>query len=68
MWDELMKGSVKADRVKATKIAQMAGVISIEQAKTEINKPYYNPYRHLRTKTHVIYVHSGIEYFIKVNQ
>mgnify|MGYP001099698838 CR=1 FL=1 len=66
-WDKLMKGHCKADRKKVVRIALMAGIIDEEQAKNEIKNPYYNHYNHFRTKTHIIYVHSMIEHFIKVN-
>lgn len=66
-WDELMEGHTKADRKQAVKVAEYAGVIDMEQAREEIKRPYYNPYTHYKTKTHIIYVHSGIEHFIKVN-
>jgi hypothetical protein len=66
-WDELMKGHTRADRKKVVKIAEYAGVIDSEQAREEIKKPHYNPYNHYKTKTHIIYVHSSIEYFIRVN-
>jgi len=66
-WEELMKGHTRADRKKVVKIAESAGVIDSKQAKEEIKRPYYNPYNHYKTKTHIIYVHSGIEHFIKIN-
>ena len=66
-WDELMKGATRADRKLVVKIALLAGVIDKEQAATEIKKPYFNPYNHYKTKTHIIYIHSAIEHFIEVN-
>ncbi|HXS59732.1 MAG TPA: hypothetical protein VN703_02850 [Candidatus Sulfopaludibacter sp.] len=66
-WDKLMKGHTKANKRKVVKIALLAGVIEEEQATEEIKKSYYNPYTHYKTKTHIIYVHSMIEHFIKVN-
>ena len=65
-WDELMKGHTKANRKEVVKIALLAGVIDEQQAREEIKRPYYNPYNHYKTKTHIIYVHSMIEHFIKV--
>ena len=65
-WDRLMKNHKRADRKKVVKIALMAGVIDEEQAKEEIKRPYYNPYNHFKTDSHIIYVHSAIEHFIKV--
>lgn len=66
-WDKLMKGHTKADRRKVINIALMAGVITEEDAKKEMKFSYYNPYTHYKTKTHIVYVHSCIEHFIKVN-
>lgn len=64
-WDQLMKGARKANRKKVLKAAIIAG-LHIE--KEEFKNEYFNPYDHYVTKTHIIYVHSSIEYFIKVNQ
>lgn len=66
-WDELMQGHKKANKKEVVKIALLAGVIDEDQAKQEIKKPYYNPYTHYKTDTHIIYVHSMIEHFIRVN-
>ena len=65
-WNELMKGAQIADKKLCAKIALFAGVIDEEQFELEINNPWYNPYDHYRTKTHIIYTHSAIEHFIKV--
>lgn len=66
-WDELMQGHTKANQKKAIKVALLAGVIDEYQYKMEMKNPHYNPYTHFKTKTHIIYVHSMIEHFIKVN-
>ncbi len=65
-WERLMKGATRANQKEVTKIALIAGIIDEEQAKQEIKNPYFNPYKHYKTKTHIIYVHSCIEHFIKV--
>lgn len=65
-WDRLMQGARRANKKKVIKIALLAGVIDEEQAAMETKKPYYNPYNHYHTKTHIIYVHSSIEHFIRV--
>lgn len=65
-WDELMEGHTIANQKEVVKIALAAGVIDEEQAHQELKKPYYNPYTHYKTKTHIIYVHSSIEHFIRV--
>lgn len=67
-WDELMEGHTRANRKEAVRIALQAEVIDEVQAAQELRKPWFNPYNHHKTKTHIIYVHSGIEHFIKANQ
>ena len=66
-WDKYMKGHTRANRREVVKIALQAGVIDEETAKAELKNPWYNPYHHHKTKTHIIYVNSSIEHFIKVN-
>lgn len=65
-WEELMKGATRANRKIAVKIALLAGAIDEEQAKTELKRPWFNPYNHFKTETHLIYVNSAIEHFIKI--
>lgn len=65
-WDRLMDGHTRADRRKVVKIALQAGVIDEMQAKEELKRPWFNPYNHYKTKTHIIYVNSSIEHFIRV--
>ncbi|MBP6478979.1 MAG: hypothetical protein KA290_14785 [Chitinophagaceae bacterium] len=66
-WEKLMKGHTKANQKKVIDIAEQAGVIDSWWAKKERKHSYFNPYIHYKTKTHLIYVHSGIEHFIRVN-
>jgi len=66
-WDQIMEGHTRANRKEVVKFALSAGVIDSEQAKEELKRPWYNPYNHYKTKTHLIYVHSSIEHFIRVN-
>lgn len=66
-WDKLMKGHTLANRKEVVKIALQAGVIDEEEAKIQLRRPWYNPYKHFKTKTHIIYVNSAIEHFILVN-
>lgn len=67
-WDKYMKGHTRANRKEVVNIALQAGVIDEYQARQELKKPWFNPYNHFKTKTHIIYVNSGIEHFIEVNQ
>lgn len=59
-WDRLMSGAVRADKK----------IVNSLLKKHEVVEPDlllgYNPYNFFRTKTHIIFVHSAIEYFIKV--
>lgn len=64
--ESLMKGAVKADRKKVIKAAYESGVISKTQMFVELKRKFYNPYRQLKTKTHLIYVNSAIEHFIEI--
>lgn len=66
-WDELMKGARPANQRKVVKAALAAGVIDEWQAKEELKKPFFNPYGHFVTKTHIVYVNSAIEHFIRVH-
>ena len=64
-WDELMKGARPCSKRRAVKAALETGVIEEDDAKMELKHKYYNPYRPLQTKTHIIYIHSAIEHFIR---
>ena len=65
-WEILMKNATKADNQTVVKAAIETGVISKEEGRKEIENEWYNPYEHLKTKTHFIYVHSAIEHFILI--
>lgn len=60
-WEELMKGAVKANTELVNRIVKKSGQID------SYHTDFYNPYTHFRTKTHIVYAHSGIEYFFKVD-
>ena len=64
-WESLMKGSVKAN---GSKIRMMIKN-QIPELYKELGLDFNNPYEHqsIRTKTHLIYIHSMIEYFFKIN-
>lgn len=59
-WQQLMKGATRANRRIVEKLAVKAGAIDQDLIK------YYNPYNHFKTSTHLIYVHSGIEHFLRI--
>lgn len=62
-----MKGARPCSRKVAVSAAVETGVIEESEGRNELKRPHYNPYQHLRTKTHIIYVHSAIEHFIRIN-
>ena len=66
-WDNLMQGNTKANRKEAIKIALEAGIIDEDSAKKQLRNQSHNPYEHRKTKTHIIYIESCIEHFIKIN-
>lgn len=60
-WNELMKGSVKANGAKIRAMIKK----QMPELYYSLALNFYNPYEYKsrRTDTHYIYVHSGIEYF-----
>jgi len=61
-WEELMKGATQADKNIVNKLIQKNTDGEFENF---IN--FHNPYDHYKTKTHIIFVHSAIEHFFKIN-
>lgn len=60
-WDELMKGATRANKRVVHKLVR-------DNTNGEF-KPFielYNPYDYFKTKTHIIFVHSGIEHFFRI--
>ncbi len=62
-WEELMSGHVRADKNKIDGLVKA----HIPELYNNLSLNLYNPYDYYRTSTHLILVHSGIEYFIKIN-
>ena len=60
-WDELMNGATRANNKIIERILINNGYLDKEEIKS------YNPYNHFKTETHLIYVHSSIEHFFKIN-
>ena len=56
-----MEGAVKANKKIVEKLIKENGYID------DALFIGYNPYNHYRTKTHIIWVHSAIEHFFKIN-
>ena len=64
-WEKLMDGAKKASGVKIRKMIKE----QIPELYHGLALQFYNPYEvnSKKTKTHYIYVHSSIEYFLKRN-
>lgn len=61
-WYSLMDGAIKANKAKITALVKKYEPELAERLALN----YYNPYGAMRTKTHLILVHSSIEYFFKI--
>ena len=59
-WERLMEGSRKGNQKRIEKLLADQGHLKREELK------YHNPYNHLITDTHIIYVHSSIEHFYRI--
>lgn len=64
-FNKYMENSVKANGLKIRKLIKL----HLPDLFKELSLEFYNPYecQSKRTKTHFIYVHSSIEYFLKFN-
>jgi hypothetical protein len=62
-WNQLMEGNVKANGASIRRLIKK----HIPELHDQLALKYPNPYEWAckRTKTHFIYRHSGIEYFLK---
>lgn len=63
-WDELMEGATKADKAKIDRIVK----IHLPDLYESLALEFYNPYNYFKTDTHLILVHSSIEYFLKYDK
>jgi hypothetical protein len=59
-WDQLMNKATRADKKIINYLVRKAGYCDGWLTKG------YNPYNYYKTKTHLILVHSSIEYFFKI--
>jgi hypothetical protein len=59
-YDLLFKNALRADKKRVTAIAVQAGIIDKSEARL------WNPYPCHKTRTHLIYTHSCIDYFLRV--
>ena len=64
-WDDLMKGAKKANGSKIRKMIKD----QLPELYEGLCLQYPNPCEHQsqKTETHLIYVHSAIEYFLRIN-
>jgi hypothetical protein len=70
-WDKLMEGAIRANKYIINRLLKEFCPEHFVSFGFDI-KPlkdlgWFNPYNYYRTKTHIIVVHSGIEYFYKIN-
>jgi len=63
-WNSLMQKAVKANGLKIRAMIKK----QLPELYNSLALNFYNPYEQQsqRTKTHLVYVHSGIEYFLKI--
>ncbi len=60
-WEKLMAGATRADKRRVEAIMIKHGHL------TRFDANMYNPYDYYKTETHLIYVHSSIEHFFRIN-
>lgn len=63
-WNVLMHGAVRADKRQVNRLIRLFCPDMYE----DLALKFYNPYNYLRTSTHLIVVHSGIEYFFRIKR
>jgi hypothetical protein len=59
-WERLMEGNRRGNKRRIEKILADQGHINRDDLR------FHNPYNHLITDTHIIYVHSAIEHFFRI--
>jgi len=60
-WDKLMKNKTVANKRRIDKLVKE----HVPDLFDSLALQFYNPYRYYKTKTHLILVHSSIEYFLR---
>jgi len=61
VWNKLMKGAVRANKKKINSLVKRL----LPDLYESLALNYHNPYKYFRTKTHLVLVHSSIEYFLR---
>lgn len=62
-WNNLMAGSIRANKKIINSLVKKFIPELYEALSLNLN----NPYNYFKTKEHLILVHSGTEYFLKIN-
>ena len=62
-WDELMQGATHANRAQIDSLVKL----HLPELYEELMLNLYNPYDYYKTETHLILVHSSVEYFLMYN-
>ena len=62
-WERLMQGHTRANKAQIDRLVKQ----HLPDLYNDLFLNLYNPYFYHKTKSHLILVHSGIEYFIKYN-
>jgi len=62
-WDKLMEGATRANHKKINNLVKLF----IPDLYNSLALDFYNPCNYYKTKTHLVLVHSSIEYFLKIN-
>lgn len=62
-WDKLMLNAVRGNSKRINQLVKKF----LPDLYKELSLDLYNPYHYYRTNTHLILVHSSVEYFLKFN-
>lgn len=63
-WEQLMKGATRACKKTIDRLIKQHLPDLYEELRLDLR----NPYRYWKTKTHLVMVHSGIEYFLRFEE
>jgi hypothetical protein len=63
-WEEQMNGSVRADKRRINALVRR----HLPEMYQDLALNLYNPYRYFKTRSHLILVHSAIEYFLRYEE
>jgi len=63
-WKKLMTGHKRANKEQVNKLLRK----HCPEFYNHLELDFYNPYNYYKTDTHLIIVHSNIEYFFKIER